>query len=436
MKKILFNIFKYIGIFILLVSIALMLLVITAMIPKERIENNMKESVQFYKDNQGIAGETGHEYAFRHYYADSILLNIIYNIDTDKPLESVLWSKYYETIKIDINKDFIETVEQSKEANQQYLRYWHGSMAVLRPLFVIFNVNQIYSINKVILFGLAISLFIILFMKHKGLAITYLISLIMTTFNIVPMCFEYSWTFYIMFIVSIIIALSEKGKSDNYFCMLFFITGIITCYLDFLTTEIITYFVPMLILIALRNKEKRIGKFKNVLSLVIKTGLLWLVGYALMWVAKWGIAGAILNINPIIYVKDNLLQRVYSHISFVNAGGFNSTAVIKNFWTLYPIVFGTNAIARAWIIAGLVLIFAIVIDWNNLKGKWIAVIYLILAMAPYARYYFLTSHSWSHFFFTYRSQMITIIALGLLIMECFNYNILKKLKRKAGTKDE
>ena len=77
MKKILFNIFKYIGIFILLVFIALMLLVITAMIPKARIENNMKESVQFYKDNQGIAGKIGHEYAFRHYYADSILLNII-----------------------------------------------------------------------------------------------------------------------------------------------------------------------------------------------------------------------------------------------------------------------------------------------------------------------------------------------------------------------
>ena len=59
MKKILFNTFKYIGIFILLVFIALMLLVITAMIPKARIENNMKESVQFYKDNQGIAGKIG-----------------------------------------------------------------------------------------------------------------------------------------------------------------------------------------------------------------------------------------------------------------------------------------------------------------------------------------------------------------------------------------
>ncbi len=436
MKKILFNIFKYIGIFILLVSIALGLLVITAMIPKERIEENMKESVQFYKDNQGIAGKRGYEHTFIHYYADSILLNIIYNIDTDKPLESVLWSKYYETIKIDINKDFIETVEQSKEANQQYLRYWHGSMAILRPLFVIFNVNQIYSINKVILFGLAIALFVILFMKHRGLAITYLISLIMTAFNIVPMCFEYSWTFYIMFIVSILIALNEKKKNDSYFCMLFFITGMITCYLDFLTTEIITYFVPMLILIALRNKEKRIEKFIDVLGLVTKTGFLWFVGYALMWFAKWGISGAILNINPVIYVKDNLLQRVYSNMAFINAGGFNFTAVIKNFWTLYPIVFGTNIVARAWIIAGLVLVFALIIDWNNLKSKSIAIIYLILAIAPYARYYILTSHSWSHFFFTYRSQIITIIALGLLIMECFNYNILKKLRRKTGVKDE
>ena len=79
---------------------------------------------------------------------------------------------------------------------------------------------------------------------------------------------------------------------------------------------------------------------------------------------------------------------------------------------------------------------ALIIDWNNLKGKWIAIIYLVLAMAPYARYFVLTAHSWNHFFFTYRSQMITIIAMCLLIMECFNYNILRKIKRKAGTKDE
>ncbi len=436
MKKILFSIFKYIGIFVLLVSIALALLVITAKIPKERISKNMKESVQFYKDNQGISGKHGREHTYIHYYADSILLNIIYNIDTTKPLESVLWSKYYETIKLDINKDFIETVEQSKEANQQYLRYWHGSMTILRPLFVMFNVNQIYLINKILLFGLASALFVILFMKHKGLALIYLLALVMITFNIVPMCFEYSWTFYIMFIVSILITLNEKRKNDSYLCVLFFISGIVTCYLDFLTTEIITYFVPMLILIALRNKEKRIEKLVDILSLIIKTGLLWFAGYALMWLAKWVIAGIVLNINPVIYVKDNLLQRVYSNIAFINTGGFNFTAVVKNFWTLYPIVFGTNVIAKAWIIAGLVLVFALIIDWNNLKGKWIAIIYLILAIAPYARYYVLTAHSWNHFFFTYRSQMITVIAIGLLIMECFNYRMLKKIKRKAGVKDE
>ena len=434
MRKITLNILKYILVFVLAVTIGFGLLVLTAKIPKKAIQNNMKESVQFYKDNVGIDRKYGGQETYLHYYADSILLNIIYNINSEKPVQSVLWSNYYETFKMDINRDFILTVEQEKKANTQYLRYWHGSMVILRPLFVIFNVNQIYALNAVLLWGLAIALFVLLFIRHKKLAFVYLLALIMATFYIVPKCFEYTWMFYIMFIVSIISILNEKKKKNSWFYMLFFITGIITCYLDFLTTEIITLFVPMLLVLGIRKKENRIKSFKDVAFFVVISSILWLIGYAGMWLAKWGLAGVILNINPIEYVKENMMHRIYGYFGIMKVGGFDFSAIKRNFWTLYPLVNVENDIAKIWIGASFVLIPTLTIDWNNLKNKWIAIVYLLIALAPYARYYVLTAHSQSHFFFTYRSQIITIIAVGLIFIECFNYKIIDAVKRRISKK--
>ena len=73
------NILKYILIFILVIFVALRLLIITAKIPKQAISKNMKESVGFFKEHIGIDEiQKRREYTSIHYYADSILLNIIY----------------------------------------------------------------------------------------------------------------------------------------------------------------------------------------------------------------------------------------------------------------------------------------------------------------------------------------------------------------------
>ena len=122
---------------------------LTSCIPRSAIEENLKESLPFYKENNGIEQLVKRrEYTYLHYYADSILLNIIYCMDTQKPIESTLWANYYETIYADINNDFIRVVEGQKEPNQQYLRYWHGSMAIVRPLLTVLNMEQIYKLNR------------------------------------------------------------------------------------------------------------------------------------------------------------------------------------------------------------------------------------------------------------------------------------------------
>ena len=304
------KILKYIVIYITTLSILFSLLSLSSKIPKSSIQKNIEESVTFFKENAGIDEKLKRrEYTTIHYYADSVLLNIIYCIDSHNPIESTMWAKYYKEVNADINNDFINVVEEDKEPNEQYLRYWHGSMLILRPLFTILNIEQIYLLNKIVMYGLAIVLFILIFRKSKKVAIIFLISMIMVAFPIVPYCLEYSWTFYIMLITSIITILIESKGNKNLY-KLFFISGILTCFFDFLTTEIMTVLVPVLLVLMIRKEDNRVTNFKEGFIFVVASCTLWGISYIAMWLTKWILASIILNINALEYVKDKWASRI------------------------------------------------------------------------------------------------------------------------------
>ena len=57
----------------------------------------MIESANYYKKHSGIEYKIEDvSHTMIHYYADSILLNIIYNIDSKKPLKSIMEAKFYQ----------------------------------------------------------------------------------------------------------------------------------------------------------------------------------------------------------------------------------------------------------------------------------------------------------------------------------------------------
>ena len=433
MKKYVCNVLKYIGIFLVAVLVLFLLLVLTAKIPKEKITDNLKESLPFFKENRGIERlSPKKEYTYIHYYADSTLLNIIYGIDSENTVKSVVEAKYYEQYKAEVNKYFIRAVEENIEPNQEYLRYWHGGMVVLRPLLVFFNMEQIYLINKIALWGLAIALYLLLFMKSKKLAIIYAISIVLIAFPYVPMCFEYSWTFYIMFMVSIIAILLDKPSRGNSFLYkLFFITGIVTCYLDFLTTELITILVPVLLVLVIRKEEKRITDFKDTFKFIFVSCALWLCGYSFMWLAKWIIASLVLGINAMDYVKENLILRINGLQGLPTYEILYKNVISNNLRNLDIINIVKNESTKKAICLVLLGTLLLVFDWKNIKKKWFALLVFLISLVPYARYLFLANHSYRHSLFTYRAQIITIIGLGIVIVECLNYKLLNKVNIKG-----
>lgn len=441
MKKII----KYIAMFVITLFLLLGILVLTAKIPQNMISENIKESTLAFNLISDVERkEEDKSYTYRHMYADAMLLNIIWCIDTETPLKSVMEAKYYSpdvawtqekyggdkgNIKVferSIDYKFDELVDENYEGNVQYLRYWHGSISILRPLLILFNLQQIYIINAIILISLAIVLAILLIKsKLYEMLLAFVVALIMCQPGVVPFCLEYYWTYLIMFVVSIIaIILEIKNKKTE---GLFLLTGMVTCFLDFLSTELLTVLIPMMIILVYRYKNNSITKCSEGIKFIITSLLEWGFAYIGMWIAKWIIASIVLNVNAFDYVTERALERL--DINIIH--GSLLDVISQNVFALFPLNSEIGIKIVSVILISIIPIEIILIRKKEVKSLWISGLLFIIASIPYLRYIALANHSFLHYFFTFRAQLVSIIAIILAIIYSWDTNRLKNIIKRV-----
>ena len=86
------------------------------------------------------------------YYADSLLLSIVYYLGyDDHPVQAAMWDNYYGYHNQYATQYLKESVQNNTPPNQEYLRYWHGSAAVMRALHLICSVKEIYLFHGILL---------------------------------------------------------------------------------------------------------------------------------------------------------------------------------------------------------------------------------------------------------------------------------------------
>ena len=127
------SVLKYVFIFILTFLLLLSALLAVAKIPKSLIYNNMLESAEYlnsipsgnYLIESIISTRTDQ-------FADTLLLNIAFHYDESNALESVIWSKFAGYPNQYVAQYFLESVRDGTPAEQEYLRYWHGSNVFVR----------------------------------------------------------------------------------------------------------------------------------------------------------------------------------------------------------------------------------------------------------------------------------------------------------------
>ena len=413
------------------VVLLLIALVGVAKIPKSAIRTRMIETAEYLSTKPATHfAVSGIRSSSIDWYADSLLLNIAYNLDDKNTLESVMWTPFSGYTNQHVSQYLLESARDGLEPTQEYLRYWRGSAVIVRLEHLFLNIQQIYLLHAVIIAVLCVWLLQILIsaaFKKEGIA--FLISIICASIWFVPFCLEYTWVFLVMLVFSVI---AIKVALRNQYCelgSLFLIAGMVTVYLDFLSTETLTLLIPLLFVLRIRERNNCSDNW----AFAIKNAMLWLFGYIGMWAMKWLIASIVLHQNVMTYVTGHIEERIGGSVN-LPLWQFLVQAITRNTSRLFPFDYG---LIGAIIFLFCIMIFVVYPIYTRKIGLRMKIdrkqtmLYLCLSLVPYVRYLVLHNHSWRHCNFTYRAQASTIFALCFVIFEIIEFTPRRGMKRSV-----
>ena len=187
--------------------------------------------------------------------------------------------------------------------------------------------------------------------------------------------------------------------------LLFFIIGGITSYADLLTAPIITLGLPLIFYTLLRKSQ--VSLFKDVLFLAF----MWLLGYGLMWGTKWFLAYYITG--------HDIVQNAVEQSKFRLGNDINV------FQILLTIMISTPAIIQGLILTIMGYWFGATKDRETIKKNvWL----LLIALFPVFWMCVLKNHSSIHFWFVWRSEMVSVFALLLFVCRTTKMQFLDRCK--------
>lgn len=413
--------------------ICVLLLFLTALIPQKSIQKNMEKSAEYYNDRQFFDHVTNQTFLSRQdNYADCILTNIIYHIDRQNIFLSVVRAGYYNPDKESVKESFSYSVKHETKPNVEYSRYWHGSMVILRPLFVFGDIRFVRFALGLFVLLLVIWLEYLLIKKgYMLLAICYILGHIVTSTWMSAFCMEYAMPFVVLGVELPILFLQmnkqiekikqnreNEKKLDFVFYQVLLCAGIVTAFVDFLTTETITFTMAYLLFFAIREKEKRIKSLKEEGKCFVKGGLAWLTGYAGMILLKWIIACIVLGKEAFL---EALRQAAYRTNGGATLGNISDAQVVskweqisgalwRNVGCLLPFK-DTMKKRDVLLFVFLILLVSFVVWYlfrQKKEGQFRRML-LLVGSIPFLRFLCLNNHSYIHFFFTYRALLITVV---------------------------
>lgn len=296
----------------------------------------------------------------------------------------------------------------STQFQEEYSRYWHGYVVILRFLLLFFNYYEIRIINgifQILIFAVIMHLLL----KSKGIkyALAIATSYILLMPAALAQCLQYSWIYYVAF-GALLIYLKFKSYLElrERYIYFFLLLGAVTIYLDLLTYPLLTWGLVIVWWILLQEKEE--GIVGNILK-VIFSAIAWIVGYAGMWLGKWAVGSLVL--------RENLFCKAISEALLwtVNEGE-SAITLSDRFRALY----------LNWSVYAYRLYFIILFVWVSYAVIWGICGYvkdsripalLLVGASSFVWYMVLSGHVTMHHIFTHRIFGVTIAAfLGIVLV--------------------
>lgn len=339
-------------------------------------------------------------------FTDALILNITY-YKGGSFAEDMLSSVYTQNGGNDPLESLYGymTGAEGEYHEEYYGRYWHGYQVVLAPLLTIFDLSQIRWLNTVLQIALAAAVLLTLYVRgRKDLLLPYGIAWMSLMPAALFYSLQFSSTFYIMAILSLVVA-SRSGKTDfAKMCLAFEIAGILEAYFDFLTYPLVTFGVPAILWFALDIEKKE--PLRRRIWQLVRLGVSWGLGYLGMWSSKWVIAA--------LFARDDTLATAFQAIKFRSAMQLTDEVKISYLDVLKANVFFYVFWGFAVLFAAGILLW--LVKWLRQRKREPApelrsalptlAIIAVCAMTPFVWYLATANHSYLHSWFTFRELSI------------------------------
>ena len=396
--------------FFILIAVFFVSMTLVYCIPTSWIQGNVEKSIEV------LEGEG--EYPMYFFYRHSAIIDI----HTDKLM--------YESLIQ--NRDYYNPIQAAMSINQ-YPRYWHGYQVLLRPLTVVFQVQELRYLGMLTFHLLFFWSAWLMAKETKPLyAMFYVLTVASGYVVFLPVCFQFLTTFLVLF-VSLIVLLSRYDNNKPLpavkWMLYFFVVGMVENFFDFLTYPILTLGIPLVLLLWLRVRDERTD-FRGNFWFMFKASLSWFFGYALTWISKWLLSAAILGVR--------YFWRTMSVVQYRLEGSeeepLDRIGTIQRNLKAWLNVQDGGVISWSKIALLILIVAVVLIIWRKLKdwkavGAYLPI--LFVAAYPYIWYLVMSNHSQIHYWYTYRAQLVALFA-GLVFLAA----ILRERKPEEKTEGE
>lgn len=386
-------------------------------IPQGQIAGGIKSSSKTF-ENEGLYPVSfGNKYSSlsflaRDQYTDCLMLNMAVSSNGKSAIEDAILNPCFKGgYNLEEWPDNLRRLADGEiKPDTNYDWYWHGYLVVLKPLLLVFTYNQIRWFNCVLM-AILFCWVLLLLKKHLGKVAPLLFVGIVFIMHgeTIPYTMQYASVFFIA-LIALIVLLSFKSffARNNNDLLAFFAIGAVTVFVDFLTTPIVTLGIPVLFWLLTRGSDNKVRK-------LIVLSLMWGLGYALLWMTKWGLCA--LTFDPSVLENAASHADKWSGNDPENGRLFMTIGVIKKYLAL---LWSMN-----WVWGIISAIFAMCIlpkveKWWR-KNAWM----LLVALMPFAWSLVLVNHNYEHFGFTWRNITVCLLALSFWLYKCIDWKNLK-----------
>lgn len=423
----------HIVLFVALTAAMWMFLIIAAGIPNRMLLENMTKSALSYKEEDAFSFRYKNRWcSVADNYADSILLNVSWNMGRGNPFRASLDTGYYSGGQYGENAGLYLTVSEDVPPDTEYTRYWHGCGGILRILHMFTSVNTIKAMGLIVTLLLALlTLALLIRQKNYKTACSLFAGICMVQLWNVGLSLEYQSVFILCFILCPLYLHYER-REENALSYLAVAGGTLTAFFDFLTCETVVILLPLVLVCSVRLEEGRLGEIRENIRLLIRCLLSFGLCYAGAFFTKWTLATVITGENKLIPAFDQAVLRVAGDGIQTSPNPFvrGFLALTANLSTLFGAeervdlsYAGIGILLCTWLGGSLYYLFR---KKEQAEGKWLI---LCLGGIVLLRYMVLGNHSYLHGFFTYRALITPVTAVFsycLLGMECGKGRVKKR----------